>query len=254
MKTVAVDRSILRATSRRTRVQMVSVLTVLMASMFAGAATADAQDKTCNGERVIPFTFHITAPRNIEIPLDDPIPRGEYRTNTYSFDGYEARSSETTPQPFEQWFVEFVDKDGFTIDKTEPTSDLQDAVALAEVFDDDSISLNRPAVALRLIHVHDDKTEPNSVHPGCLGLNPLTVATVPPTTAAPTTAAPTTIAPTTIAPTTVPAQVLATTAVAVTLPRTGPESSNDRGLAAVVLVSGGLALLVGSRRRDLVEG
>jgi len=156
------------------------------------------------------------------ITLTTPIPAGTYDVQTVSYDGHPNRVGS---QPFEYYFLQFLDSGGTEIARTGNTTELVDGVDVAQAFDVfPSIVLADDTYTIVAVHGYqlDASHSSNSLQPVCVGFSQVvtttttttTTTTVPPsTTVAPTT---TTVAPTTtttVAPptTTIPFDVLPTT-------------------------------------------
>jgi len=141
-------------------------------------------------------------PVSRELALPAPLPAGTYNIETVSYDGHPNRHAS---QPFEYYFVQFLDSSGAVIGSTGNTTELVDGVDVAQAIDlFNSVELTADAVAIRAVHGYqlDRRHSVNSLQPICVGVTPV-VAPTTTTSSTTTTAAPTTTVapPTTVAPT-----------------------------------------------------
>ncbi len=94
---------------------------------------------------------------------------GTYEIGAVSTDGYEFRT-ETSDQPNEQWFAEFIAADGSVLATSGVTGDLETGVETA--FWSGSlgeVTLAEDAVAVRVTHAAIGASTPNSVRAVCVG-------------------------------------------------------------------------------------
>lgn len=180
---------------------------------------------------------------NTQGPFTVNIPAGTYDITVSSWLGFE----DYAPDTMEQWY--FSTDSGYTSPLSTDTS--------PELIANDRY-VNQTVGATTSITLHHrspSSSEPNSVHPLCIGFKavapPQTTTT---TTAAPTTtttvqvAAPTTTTTTTAAPTTT---TQATAAAPAELALTGAsELSMSLGLAGAALTIAGVATVMASRRNE----
>jgi hypothetical protein len=118
------------------------------------------------------------------------MPAGVYSIDTVAYDGSPDRETDT-PQPNEQYIVQFLDDDDVVIAETGATADLADSVLEATWAGSlGTVVLDRAAVTIRALHVLPGVYTPtaNSVMPVCVGwtlVPPTTTTTTTTTTQAP---------------------------------------------------------------------
>lgn len=110
-----------------------------------------------------------TTPTERVFSLDAALPAGTYDLNAVSYDGYPNRDI-VPAQAKEQWSAQLLDAAGATIATTGTTGDIADEV-LESTWTGSvgSVTLDRAAVAVRIVHAAPGDPSVNSVRPVCLG-------------------------------------------------------------------------------------
>ena len=147
---------------------------VLLASVLSVAAVSaqTSSGSSCSGDFVRDIEgiqFIVGGVTTADLALAAPIPAGTYDLNAASRDEHDGRES-LSPQPQEQWVVEFLDSNNNVLATSQPTADLADNTAAA-TWDGSigSVTLAADAVSARAVHAAPTSSSANSVFPVCFG-------------------------------------------------------------------------------------